>query len=102
MLALTIFGERTVYGYGTTLYQNELLLSAQNQSIISPNGVFQLKMQDDGNLVVYHLANAGNGVSTKALWWTGTSNQPGQTVHRVVMQNDANLVIYSTLNVPIW
>lgn len=103
MLALTIFGERTAYGYGSNLTAWQTLYASQNGQLVSPNGIFIFRMQSDGNLVLYHVANPGNGVPTTALWWSGTSHLPGVTVDRLVMQgDDGNLVIYSTLNVPLW
>jgi hypothetical protein len=50
----------------------------------SQNGLFQLLLQQDGNLVLYRQ----DGV---ALWQSGTAGQPSQYA---LMQNDGNFVIY--------
>ncbi len=51
-----------------------------------------LKMQRDGNLVLYDSVN-------KSLWSTKTS---GNTDARIKIQQDGNLVIYSALSSAIW
>jgi hypothetical protein len=57
---------------------------ALNTRLHSPNGGFTLKMQNDGNLVLYGIKGA--------IWATGTNGKP---VNRCIMQNDGNLVLYS-------
>jgi hypothetical protein len=52
----------------------------------------QLIMQADGNLVLY---NAANG----PIWSSGTGGNPGS---KLVLQDDGNLVIYNGSNSPIW
>ena len=59
--------------------------------IQSTDGRFDLKMQNDGNLVLYH--------GSTALWDSGTWGNPGAFLS---MQNDGNLVIYTTNGTPIW
>jgi hypothetical protein len=67
----------TVLGDGVTL--------GPGQFILSPDGAFELVMQDDGNLVVYGADRAG------ALWASRTSGDRGTFVD---MQDDGNLVVY--------
>jgi surface antigen len=108
---------------GTTLSNNESLVGASDQSIHSPNGEYQLRMQPDGNLVLYSpgpaplwytsttggsdrrldLQSDGNLVlhngAGQALWNAGTWGHPGDYL---ALQNDGNLVIYSPSNQPLW
>ncbi|MFM0288363.1 hypothetical protein [Paraburkholderia megapolitana] len=62
------------------------------QDIRSANGQYELKMQQDGNLVLYDLANH------KALWSSGTAGSGAQSA---VMQKDGNLVILKGTQ-PVW
>jgi hypothetical protein len=62
------------------------------QSLWSCDGRFQLKMQSDGNLVLYK--NGGG-----ALW---DSNTNGDGSDRVIMQEDGNLVVYKSSGSPVW
>ncbi|MEU4835073.1 NlpC/P60 family protein [Streptosporangium sp. NPDC023615] len=70
---------------GDTLYgaSNETLHGAQNQALFSPGGIYEARMQSDGNFVVY----GPNG----PIW---SSNTRGSNP-RLVMQSDGNLVIYA-------
>jgi hypothetical protein len=63
----------------------------RGQSMWSANGRYQLAMQDDGNLVIYH-----HGLP---LWATGTN---GIAVERAVMQYDGNFVLYDYTGRPRW
>jgi hypothetical protein len=95
------------------------------QYINSDNNLYNLIMQDDGNLVMYDIKSGksiwststnhhpgawlamqtdGNLViyekgSANALWHTHTYDHPGASL---VLQNDRNLVIYGTDNKPLW
>lgn len=62
------------------------------------NGVdqFILRMQEDGNLVLYR-AHSFDGVSV--LW---ASHTMGSGAHRLEMQADGNLVLYRPDNRPVW
>ena len=57
----------------------------------SGNGT-QIRMQQDGNLVVY----SPTGV---AQWWSASSGSSGD---RLVLQSDGNLVVYSVGGLPLW
>lgn len=63
-----------------------------NQIITSPNGKFTVKMQTDGNLVVY------NATGT-ATWNSGTASNPGA---KLSIQDDGNVVIYNTEGTAKW
>jgi hypothetical protein len=60
------------------------------ESISSNNGEYDLKMQHDGNLVLYRDSD------DEALWASGVTF--GKAVSEVVMQHDGNLVIYGYEN----
>jgi pseudomonalisin len=72
-----------------TLYAGEQLL--RGQSLYSNNGLYQLILQDDGNLVLYK--------SSKALWASGTD---GKAVKNCIMQTDGNLVLYAYNGIAVW
>ncbi len=80
-IALPAFARDTL-GSGEMLYKGETLKS--------PNGQYQLILQNDGNLVLY------NG--SKAIWSTGTQGKQGR---KLIMQSDGNLVLYGRGG-PIW
>ena len=61
-------------------------------ALSSPNGRLILKMQDDGNLVLYASGNT-------PIWATGTNGRPGSIL---AMQEDGNLVVIAPGNVPVW
>jgi len=63
----------------------------KEESVWSCDGRFQLKFQNDGNLVLY--------MGGTALWATGTNGDGGD---RVIMQEDGNLVIYKSNGAPVW
>lgn len=65
----------------------------QNQFIKSPDGRFKLKMQTDGNLVLYKN-------ETIPLWNSHTQGNPGIT--HLDLQGDGNLVLYNDTYVPYW
>ena len=74
---------------GLTTLQPGASLAA-GQSIASPDGVYRLKMQSDGNLVEY------DGASV--VWAAGT-NPSGASA---VMQGDGNFVVYNSSNDALW
>jgi hypothetical protein len=57
-------------------------------------GPYKLKMQEDGNLVIYDGTNA-------ATWATDTWNK-GTGPHHLVVQDDGNLVLYDSKKAPTW
>ena len=61
-------------------------------NIVSANGVFNLVMQSDGNLVLFQ--------ALRALWSTNTEGI--NNIWDVVMQADGNLVMLDVLNNPVW
>src|SRR4051812_3147568 len=91
-------------------------------SLRSANGLHELAMQTDGNLVVYHPEHhavwasntAGSGAirvvmgydgnlvidgSTGPIWATATEGHPGS---KIILQDDGNLVIYGHQNDVVW
>jgi hypothetical protein len=99
-----------------------------NDQLVSNNGLVNLIMQGDGNLVLYRtlfgralFASNTNGTPTShavmqgdgnfvayrpggdapanATWATNTDGHPGAWV---VVQDDGNLVVYDTANRPLW
>ena len=72
---------------GDRLYPNDYL--------ISQNGLWKLKYQTDGNLVLY------NADESQAYWETFTWNT-GQAAGYLTLQADGNLVIYSSTGVDVW
>ena len=75
-----------------TLRPNERLISDRNDVRQSNNGRMQLKMQNDGNLVLYDRGNPR--------WASETA---GQDVEFCAMQNDGNLVLYlQGSGRPVW
>src|SRR5215208_6929621 len=70
-----------------------------DDKLISPNGIYTLWMQSDGNLVLYHDAISVNN----AYWATNTQWLPvDQGPTDVEMQADANLVMYDVNRIPRW
>jgi LysM repeat protein len=73
---------------GDRLHKGEKL--EVGQSLTSPNGAYNVILQDDGNLVLY----AGE----TSVWSTETNGQP---VVRAEVQEDGNFVLY-TEDKPAW
>jgi hypothetical protein len=61
------------------------------QALWSCDGVYDLAMQTDGNLVLYK--------GSTALWSSNTAGTAGQFV---IMQDDGNLVVYTAASVGLW
>jgi hypothetical protein len=82
------------YGSGLLGYSVSTLYAGQTlgtgQQLWSPDGAYEVVMQGDGNLVLYH--------SGSALWATFTG---GPNFH-LSMQGDGNLVVYSAGGVAQW
>lgn len=84
-------------GPGTpTLLRGEYLYAGQD--LRSPNGLFRLLMQSDGNLVVY-ARSSPESTSEWAHWHTNTHGNPGAFA---IMQPDGNFVVYRSDNYPLW
>lgn len=64
-----------------TLKPEERLMSANNESLTSTNGQYELVMQSDGNLVLSDISK------NSTLWETGTA---GTNVEFGVMQGDGS------------
>ncbi len=63
-----------------------------DESLTSPNEQFSLRLQEDGNLVLY-------SQDGQPMWATGTD---GQAVSTATMQDDGNLVLYSPGGDAVW
>jgi nucleoid-associated protein YgaU len=63
----------------------------RGESMTSPNGRFELKMQEDGNVVLYD--------GTKPTWATNTQRDDAE---RLVMQDDGNFVVYTGKDKAVW
>ncbi len=61
------------------------------QTLTSPNGLYSLVMQTDGNLV--------EETGSRPLWASGTT---GHTGDKAVVQTDGNLVVETASGSPIW
>lgn len=64
-----------------------------DKDIWSNNRQYQLKYQNDGNLVIYRNRN-------HAPLWSSQTN--GQAAGKCIMQVDGNLVIYTPAGQPVW
>lgn len=63
----------------------------RNQAWTSGNGRAILRLQEDGNFVLYK--------ESKPVWASDTSGEPASYA---VMQEDGNLVVYTENDKPIW
>lgn len=59
----------------------------------SSNESYQLRLQNDGNLVLYSMPDG------EPLWGSGTE---GQAVEKAVMQGDGNFVLYGYGGKAVW
>ncbi|PXW25155.1 UNVERIFIED_CONTAM: D-mannose binding lectin [Williamsia faeni] len=66
-----------------------------DQNLKSPNGQYELLLQEDSNIVLYQLFASNK----KATW---ASNTGGSGGNLLVMQSDGNLVLYKASLGPIW
>lgn len=67
-------------------------------SWISENKKYELRMQGDGNLVIYNRSN------NKSLWTsgTGTTKKVNNENSLLQMQGDGNLIVYHPNGKPLW
>jgi hypothetical protein len=65
----------------------------KGQQLVTPDRKRVLVLQQDGNLVLYNVANM------KPLWNTQTNNKGG---YELVLQQDGNLVLYTQAMKPVW
>jgi hypothetical protein len=70
----------------------------QHQTIVSENGHYHARLQDDGNFVLY---DGTDFQATHALWASNTGGV-GQGPFKLVQQNDGNLVVYQGNGQPTW
>ena len=72
--------------------QNKEVLQ-NNQDVVSRNGRYHLRMQSDGNLVLYQ--------KDRPLWASNTKGK-GVGPFRLVVQSDNNLVVYDNNAKVVW
>ncbi|KAK5988267.1 Mannose-specific lectin [Cladobotryum mycophilum] len=77
-------GKIAIYWGGECRFQN---------TVDQRSGVKGIKMQEDGNLVMYD----NNGT---AIWHTNTASPTGDSTVICAVQNDGNVVLYK--GTPIW
>uniref|UniRef100_A0A7S1C1U9 Bulb-type lectin domain-containing protein n=1 Tax=Corethron hystrix TaxID=216773 RepID=A0A7S1C1U9_9STRA len=83
--------------YQHTLLYDDVLYGRNNDKLRSLSNEFWLRMQDDGNVVLYKRKNPGPG--WEVTWATKTNGYPNS---RLVFQQDGNLVMYDSGNIPRW
>jgi len=66
------------------------------ETLYSNNGLYQIKLQSDGNLV----ASVVGSIPT--IIWNSNTNGKGSSPYRLVMQSDGNAVVYDSKNVALW
>ncbi|MGH9278074.1 MAG: hypothetical protein ACRD12_08210, partial [Acidimicrobiales bacterium] len=76
------------YGYFPTNWE-----FVPGSTTTSENDKYQVRMQTDGNFVVY------DQTTGDALWDTKTT---GPGVHHAIMQSDGNFVIYDNAGASVW
>lgn len=86
----TMYRFKAVDTSGANVLGNNQTLRA-GENLHSSDDRYYLRMQPDGNFVLYD-----NGT---AIWWTNTWGNPGSSV---VMQADGNLVVYRPDGTAIW
>ena len=89
------FSFNTAYDSSLSFENYEQFTLSAGESINNHNRI--LKMQDDGNLVLYQY---GNGVTGKALWHSSTYGSGSNC--SAIFQADGNLVVYNASNLALW
>lgn len=80
-----------VTGSHATIHEGLSII--QDRQITSHNGRYTLKVQSDGNFVLY--------CSGHAIWNTG-SNGRGTAPYRADLQSDGNFVLYDAHGAAVW
>lgn len=65
----------------------------------SPNGAYQLILQEDSNFVLYRKIDDDN---REPIWASNTYTEEESSNHSVVLQADGNFVLYNSNGEPIW
>jgi len=79
-----------------TLHNDTIL--DQNKYIVSKNGKYYARMQDDGNFVCY----TGTNFNSNFAFWASNSYGKGTGPYHLAMQKDGNLVVYDRNRQPTW
>lgn len=69
----------------------------KGESLVSNNGLYELAMQEDGNLVLYQ-----KGPNNSVQWLWDDKASAGKAVMYSIMQSDGNFVVYDYNNTAIW
>lgn len=88
-------GQAPKFNTGTYYFPDNINADGNLQSggiLQSPAGSYLLKMQGDGNLVLYRADGQ----------WVWHTNTAGQSVSRLAVQSDGNLVLYASTNAVRW
>jgi hypothetical protein len=101
---LSIYDKNNMQTWSTATSQavldtlgNERILS-QNSFLASNNHRFYVRLQDDGNFVLYN----GPDFQAKFAVWASNTGGVGQAPFRLVVQNDGNMVIYDRNGTATW
>ena len=69
--------------------------------LVSSNKQYALRMQNDGNLVLYKLNLTDPNLIEKAIWASDTNGE-GESPYRLVMQEDNHLIVFDNKDQVIW
>jgi len=72
-----------------------------DQILLSKNQNYYVKMQSDGNFVLYSNGSTNGKGSDNAIWASG-SNGKGKGPYRLEVQSSGYLVLYDSNNVSLW
>ena len=79
----------------TLIYPNDTdPVLTVSSSIYSPNSLYRITLQTDGNVVLYKRISP---TTEQPLWWTGTQSSSPKP-QSLFFQTDAHLVLYRTTN----
>lgn len=90
-----LWSTATTHNPSLLKYVNQILFSAKlypGQQLETPDRLYRMVLQGDGNLVIY-------SKNTGALW---SSKTAGKSVAYLAMQSDGNLVLYDPQSKPLW
>jgi hypothetical protein len=69
-----------------------------DQALVTPDGLYELRMQSDCNLVLYRIQ--GHGLPKAPVMASNTQGRAQGCI--LTMQNDGNLVISDNVHRPVW
>ena len=80
---------------------DEIGILYENWPMWSPGYLYYVKMQKDGNFVIYSTA-AMNGTAQDNAVWTSNTGGSGVSPRRLVMRNDGALALKDSNNIQLW